>query len=90
MTNCINNLILQTGLSNVLPGRHIAKVIKMNTSIQNVGGHQTGNLKQIVAIVMSNHCVYSFELLNLSDLKSLYQMMEAILSVAMAHQLGTL
>jgi len=78
-----NSLI--PGLNNVLPGKHVAKTIKI-IKPRDVREHQTGNINRVVALVMSNHRVYSFELMNNHDLKAMYQMMEAVLGVSMAHQ----
>ncbi|XP_031568280.1 uncharacterized protein LOC116302983 isoform X2 [Actinia tenebrosa] len=73
-------------LTNVQPGRYVAKTLKSITQAREVSGHRTGDLNLIIALVMSSHRVYSFELLNLADLKDFIQMMEALLVVSLVQK----
>ena len=71
---------LTTDLLMVQPGKLVANARKYAGRKRRVGAHHSGNLRQIASVITRKR-VYNLEFTDYSDLKSFYNMIEAVFTV---------
>ena len=64
----------------VQPGRVVSSAKKYAWRKRRVGAHESGNLGQVASVVTSRR-VYNLEFTDYSDLKTFYDMVEAVFAV---------
>ena len=64
----------------VQPGLFVANATKYANRKRRVGAHHSGNLRQIASVITRRR-VYNLEFTDYSDMKSFYNMIEAVFAV---------
>ncbi len=66
----------------VQPGRLVSSALKYAWRKRRVGAHQSRNLGQVASVITGQR-VYNLEFTDYSDLKTFYNMIEAVFAVTL-------